>query len=305
VSSELNARPTKTVFAAGGIVAKTIDDQTKIVVIHRPRGDWTLPKGKRDEGETLEQTALREVKEETGLDAQIGAFASTLAYPIGERHKLVFYWHMIPTGGEFKATKEVDELAWLTPEEAIDSLTYAYERELVAREFLVAPRMAIAQRSSTLTDPVAPVARVVLRAQTATLLVILSVSLTLFLSISAMAHIPLGAQDGGIDAFVLIAASLLGMAGASLSALISFARARNDDEIPEHLRGPPITALRPFVGAAAALVASLLIHANLINLGQESAAKLFVAAFAAGFSERWLLGIRRPRRGGRGDAGEE
>jgi 8-oxo-dGTP pyrophosphatase MutT (NUDIX family) len=142
------ARASRTVFAAGGLIRRTQSDQTQIVVIHRPRGDWTLPKGKRDEGETLEETALREVKEETGFDARLGAFASTVAYPISDRHKLVFYWHMTVASGEFKPTKEVDELVWLTPEQAIERLTYTYERELVAREYLVATRT-----SGTIAEP--------------------------------------------------------------------------------------------------------------------------------------------------------
>ena len=63
--------------AAGGVVVR----DGEVVVVHRPRyEDWTLPKGKLDPGETLEEAALREVEEETGLRCRLVRELPPVAY---------------------------------------------------------------------------------------------------------------------------------------------------------------------------------------------------------------------------------
>ena len=64
-----------TIRAAGGVVLRcTPGGDWQVLLIHRPRyDDWSLPKGKADAGESDEQTALREVEEETGLRCTLGA----------------------------------------------------------------------------------------------------------------------------------------------------------------------------------------------------------------------------------------
>jgi 8-oxo-dGTP diphosphatase len=105
-------------------------------VVHRPRyDDWSLPKGKLDEGEGFEDGALREVEEETGLRCRItGTLGDTSYHDRKDRAKLVRYFEMEPTGGEFTPNDEVDELRWLAPEEAQGELTYDFDRELVAKK---------------------------------------------------------------------------------------------------------------------------------------------------------------------------
>ena len=116
------------VKAAGGLVRR----DGRIAVVHRPRyDDWSLPKGKLDPGETWEEAALREVREETGLECTLGAELSSTSYRDRKgRFKVVRYWLMDPVGGEFAPNDEVDELRWLTPAEAAALLTYPRDKEL-------------------------------------------------------------------------------------------------------------------------------------------------------------------------------
>jgi 8-oxo-dGTP diphosphatase len=116
------------VRAAGGVVRR----DGRIAVVHRPRyDDWSLPKGKLDPGETWEQAAVREVREETGLECELGEELSSTSYHDRKgRSKLVRYWLMDVVAGEFTPNDEVDELRWLTPAEAAALLTYPRDVEL-------------------------------------------------------------------------------------------------------------------------------------------------------------------------------
>ena len=115
--------------AAGGVVVR----DGRIVVVHRPRyDDWSLPKGKLDPGESWEEAALREVEEETAVRATLGRELEPVRYTHKGRPKLVRYWLMTAedeTG--FVPNDEVDELRWVTPDEARELLSYDRDRELV------------------------------------------------------------------------------------------------------------------------------------------------------------------------------
>ncbi len=126
--------------AAGGVLLRTGSAGIEVAVIHRPKySDWTLPKGKLDSGESFEQAALREVEEETGMQAEPGAELSSVSYRDRKgRSKVVRYWKMQVLGGEFEPGDEVDELRWLVPEGAVGLLSYEHDAELV-REALEAP----------------------------------------------------------------------------------------------------------------------------------------------------------------------
>jgi 8-oxo-dGTP pyrophosphatase MutT (NUDIX family) len=121
------------VRAAGGVVVRTGDRGPEIAIVHRPRyDDWSLPKGKLYEGESWEDGALREVEEETGMRCELGRELAPARYR--DRHgrpKLVRWWLMHPTDGEFAPGSEVDELRWLAPDEALAQLDYAHDRELI------------------------------------------------------------------------------------------------------------------------------------------------------------------------------
>jgi 8-oxo-dGTP diphosphatase len=120
--------------AAGGIVARDVDDATEVAVVHRPRyDDWSFPKGKLDPGETFEDAALREVREETGLVCKLGAELASARYEDNKgRPKVVRYWLMqVVDDPGFEPNDEVDELRWLSPDAARELLTYERDRELL------------------------------------------------------------------------------------------------------------------------------------------------------------------------------
>ena len=126
---------TPTVLAAGGIVSRPGPaGLTEIAVVHRPGyDDWSLPKGKLEPGETLEGAALREVQEETGLECRIvRPFGMTSYIDRKGRSKTATYWVMRPVGGSFSPSAEVDELRWLTIDEALELLSYERDRKLLA-----------------------------------------------------------------------------------------------------------------------------------------------------------------------------
>jgi 8-oxo-dGTP diphosphatase len=117
------------VRAAGGIVRC----DGEVLLIHRPKyDDWSFPKGKLDEGEDWEEAALREVEEETGLRCSLGQEVASTSYTDSHgRPKVVRYWLMRPESGEFEPTDEVDEIAWLSPEEAAGRLSYDRDRKVL------------------------------------------------------------------------------------------------------------------------------------------------------------------------------
>ena len=110
------------VRAAGGLVAR----DGRVLLVHRPRyDDWTFPKGKATPGEPDEACALREVEEETGLRCALGDELPATHYVDAKgREKRVRWWRMRPLDGEFVPGDEVDEIRWLTPEEAASLLSY-------------------------------------------------------------------------------------------------------------------------------------------------------------------------------------
>jgi 8-oxo-dGTP pyrophosphatase MutT (NUDIX family) len=121
------------VRAAGGIVWRDEADGPRLAVIHRPkRGDWSLPKGKLEAGESFPQAAVREVREETGCRARLGDFAGYALYEVKGRPKLVLFWHMAAEAvTRFRPNGEVDRLEWLEPGEALERLDHPAERELI------------------------------------------------------------------------------------------------------------------------------------------------------------------------------
>jgi 8-oxo-dGTP diphosphatase len=144
------------IFAAGGLLWRDAngDDETKtadggdsddgasgrtdgsrrLAVVHRPRyDDWSLPKGKLEAGESLAETAVREVREETGWSVRRNGFAGRYQYDVAAGPKSVFVWHMRADEPVDAPDNEVDELAWLSTEEALDRLTYDLERDLLRR----------------------------------------------------------------------------------------------------------------------------------------------------------------------------
>jgi 8-oxo-dGTP diphosphatase len=118
------------------IVRPGLRGRAEILVVHRPLyDDWTLPKGKCNRGESDEACALREVEEETSLVCELGDEVAVVEYEDGARRpKRVRYFAMTPVEGtEAAADNEVDTVRWLTPQNALGTLTYGRDAEVVKR----------------------------------------------------------------------------------------------------------------------------------------------------------------------------
>ena len=116
----------ESVRAAGGVVVRERDGIPEVVVVHRPKyDDWTLPKGKAEDGESDEECALREVEEETGLVCELVAELEGSSYVDSSgRPKLVRYWLMRPVTGRLRPTREVDKARWVSVADAEEQLSY-------------------------------------------------------------------------------------------------------------------------------------------------------------------------------------
>jgi ADP-ribose pyrophosphatase YjhB (NUDIX family) len=129
-----------TATSAGGIVVRYQDTVPQLVVGRRKREKdsqtWTLPKGTPIPGESLEETALREVREETGLTVRIVSPLDAIRYTFVQRgtriHKTVHYFMMEATGGGLEDhDREFEEVRWIAFQEAPGLLSFETERSLV------------------------------------------------------------------------------------------------------------------------------------------------------------------------------
>jgi 8-oxo-dGTP pyrophosphatase MutT (NUDIX family) len=144
---------TTTATSAGGIVVR-FDGATPLLVVGARRRErnivtWTLPKGTPNDGESREETALREVAEETGLDVRITAPFDSIQYTFVQRgmriNKTVIYFLMEPTGGDLaRHDHEFETVRWISFEEAQRLLTFETERALVARAALAIAGQGVA-----------------------------------------------------------------------------------------------------------------------------------------------------------------
>jgi len=129
----VSSEPPAEVRAAGGVVVRERGGRREVAVVHRPKyDDWSLPKGKLDAGEDWQAAALREVAEETGLRCEPVKELAPSRYLDGKgRRKLVRWWLMRPQEGEFRPSKEVDDLRWVPEDDADEVLDYEHDRKRV------------------------------------------------------------------------------------------------------------------------------------------------------------------------------
>jgi 8-oxo-dGTP diphosphatase len=141
--ASMKSEKTDVVYASGVVPwRRTSDGEIEILLIHRPRyDDWSVPKGKRDKGETDELCAVREMQEETGFSGELGKALPTAMYTDHRgRPKEVAYWLMEIAAGEpraFEANDEVDELAWFRFSEAQAKLSYPLDQALLDEALLI------------------------------------------------------------------------------------------------------------------------------------------------------------------------
>lgn len=122
--------------AAGVVVFREHHDLPEVVLVHRPKyDDWSFPKGKVDPGESVPVTALREVREETGLQVALGRPLRQQRYPVEAGQKVVHYWvGRVASGADddvdsYQINDEIDDVEWMSVEKARERLTYPHDRD--------------------------------------------------------------------------------------------------------------------------------------------------------------------------------
>jgi 8-oxo-dGTP diphosphatase len=138
-----NVVTTRTQRSAGGVVFRRQASRVEVALISvGERNRWQLPKGLIDSGESPEVTAVREVREETGVDAELLGPIDHVEYwyfatERGERvrfHKLVDFYLLRYTSGDVRDhDREVNEARWMEIGEAQQALAFKSERQIVAR----------------------------------------------------------------------------------------------------------------------------------------------------------------------------
>jgi 8-oxo-dGTP pyrophosphatase MutT (NUDIX family) len=131
--------------SAGGVVWRRDGDKLEIVLARPTKKDaWVLPKGTPNPHETMIETAVRETREETGLEVVPGAEVGKISYvfswrdapgkPLVRIFKSVHYYLMEPLGGSFDAhDHEMDEVRWVDIEEAEHRASYKSDREIIVK----------------------------------------------------------------------------------------------------------------------------------------------------------------------------
>ncbi len=126
------------VYAAGGVVWRVVEGKVMVLAIHRTAyADVTLPKGKVDPGETLAETAVREIFEETGIQVSLGVPVGVSRYRMpSKRQKIVHYWAAEATEeairvSAFVPNKEIAALEWMTLSRARKRLSYPVDVEIL------------------------------------------------------------------------------------------------------------------------------------------------------------------------------
>ncbi|MCW4386113.1 NUDIX hydrolase [Salinibacterium sp. SYSU T00001] len=132
--------PQPPVLAAGALCWRVVDGKIRVLLVHREHhDDISLPKGKVDPGESLPETAAREIEEETGLAIALGAPLGTTEYTLpGGRDKIVHYWtaevdEATLAASTFSPNDEIAKLEWVSVKKARKALSYSHDRDVLDR----------------------------------------------------------------------------------------------------------------------------------------------------------------------------
>lgn len=132
---------TQRAVSAGGVVLRDGPTGPEVLLCGRLSDKlWALPKGTPEPGESLEETAMREVREETGVEVEVAdaGIVGEIKYWFtrpqeGIRyHKTVRHYLMRPVGGDPELhDEEFDEVRWFSTEEALRLMSYANETRIL------------------------------------------------------------------------------------------------------------------------------------------------------------------------------
>lgn len=135
--------PTKLQFSAGGVAFRKKSGRIEVALISVGEGNrWQLPKGLVDKGESTESAALREVREEAGIEATMIGRIDKVEYwyvskdqgsPI-RYHKFVYFYLLRYTSGDVRDhDDEVNEARWFDIDEAIKNLAFDNEKKIMEK----------------------------------------------------------------------------------------------------------------------------------------------------------------------------
>jgi len=127
---------TQQLVSSGGVIFRIVNGQFEVALILTGKR-WALPKGLIEKGETAEETALREVREETGLDGETLKKIGKIGYSFTREKrysKTVHFYLLKYTGGSVQNHDyEVDKVKWFPISEAIQVLTYSSEKKMLEK----------------------------------------------------------------------------------------------------------------------------------------------------------------------------
>ena len=113
-----------------------LNNENQVLLIHHNKGHWDFPKGHVEEGETEVQTAIREVKEETGIDVEVNEkyrYTTKYSPKEGVIKEVVFFLATNISDNKKAQLEEVSEVKWIDYEEAMKIITYNDTRELLIK----------------------------------------------------------------------------------------------------------------------------------------------------------------------------
>lgn len=137
---KINSNTVRRITAAGGVVIRDKDSEPQVLLIYR-RGVWDLPKGKREEGESIEECAIREVSEEVGLETEPTVILPlTQTYHEYKRSNIKYgkttHWYLMKLNSnnhEFVPEKKegIEKVEWVPLERAKKEVGYDNLKEVL------------------------------------------------------------------------------------------------------------------------------------------------------------------------------
>jgi 8-oxo-dGTP pyrophosphatase MutT (NUDIX family) len=121
--------------SSGGIVVRKSENKIQVLLVRRNE-DWQLPKGLAESNEKFEETALREVREETGINAKLMKKIGKINYWYRKEDKLIYkvvhFFLMESVGGNIEEhNHEMDEVKWFPIDKACEIVSFKNERDLI------------------------------------------------------------------------------------------------------------------------------------------------------------------------------